>query len=524
MSTPALSEVALSDYAKEYDNTVPERTMPRVLEFDIATDSEYNRHLDRVVWWKMDLCVLPAATLIFFLSFLDRSNISNARVAGLQEQLGMTDYQYTIALTVTYVPYILIEIPSNLLLKRVGANILLPLMLTLWGIVTVFHGLITSYSGLIAARFFLGLCEGGLLPGLCLYLSCFYPRRKLQLRIAIFFCSSALAGAFSGLLATAIIQMNGVGNKPGWAWIFVLEGLFTVLSGLALFFLMPSTPAHAPFFTTEEKRYVLRYLQRDGVFEGSPDDYDGWNVSANVSGDESAKAQWREVLRTLVRPQVVLLIAAGFFNGATLFGLAFTPSIVASFGYAGNQAQLMSVPPFAAAYVLSLVTSFISDRYGRRGATIIACALVSIVGFAMFLGSMNPHVRYASLFLLLPGTYCAAPPLAAWTANNTAPHTRRAAAIALLTTLTNAGGILATWLLGALSPAPGYVAAAGTFLGFQVGIVGCAAGAWMWMRGRNRGGRVLAGGAAQVQMQMQVQVGGEGKGASDESPWFEYTM
>ena len=134
-------------------------------------------------------------------------------------------------------------------------------------------------------------------------------------------------------------------------------------------------------------------------------------------------------------------------------------------------------------------------------------------------------MRYGSLFLLLPGTYACAPPLAAWTANNTAPHTRRAAAIALLTTMTNSGGILATWLLGALSAPPGYVAAAGTFLAFQVGIGACGGACWAYLarRMRRRGhGRGLVGdGAAR---RVEVGLGGEEKGASDESPWFEYTL
>ncbi|KAJ3518763.1 hypothetical protein NM688_g9394 [Phlebia brevispora] len=333
MSTPTLAGLSSpsSEYVKENDSARVNQT--RVIELELSVDP--STELDSAVWWKIDLWILPVATLIFFLSFLDRSNIGNARVAGLQKQLNMTDYQYTVALTVTYVPYILVEIPSNLLMKvilhfLVGDNNLEHLP---QHVVTTMHGLITSFSGLVAGRFFLG----GLLPGLALYLSSFYPRRKLQLRIAVFFASSSLAGAFSGLLASAIVHMDGVGNKPGWAWIFILEGIFTVICGVSMFFLMPETPMKAKFLTSNEKKLLIRYLREDGA------------LSRNEIDDTFA---WDQVKKAFMAPQALILAFAGFFNGATLFGLAyFLPTIVASLGYTANRAQLMSVPPFAASFV-----------------------------------------------------------------------------------------------------------------------------------------------------------------------------
>ncbi|EKM58174.1 uncharacterized protein PHACADRAFT_252274 [Phanerochaete carnosa HHB-10118-sp] len=423
-------------------------------------------------------------------------------MAGLQEQLGMTNNQYSIALTVTYIPYILIEFPTNLLLKHIGANILLPAMVVLWGIVTALQGLVTTYSGLIACRFFLGLFEGGLLPGLSLYLASFYPRQRLQLRISIFFAAASLAGAFSGLLAAAIIKMEGVGGKNGWAWIFILEGLFTVCFGAASFWLLPRTPQYALFLTSEEKQYISEVLQDDGV------------VAANASEDEFS---WHHVIETFKKPHVLVLTVAGFFNGSTLSGLAyFAPSIVASLGYTKNQAQLMSVPPFAVSFVLSIVTSFLSDFYGRRGLTITFFALISIVGFAMFLGSADDSVRYGSLFLLLPGTYCAAPPLGAWVANNAAPHARRATALAALTVATNTGGILSTWLLGALSPPPRYTAASATLLAFQVGILACALANVLYLSARNGRKRVERTHLGERREKVGV--------VGDDNAWFEYKL
>ena len=134
----------------------------------------------------------------------------------------MTNYQYSLALTITYIPYIVIEIPAGLVLKRVGANILLPTMVTLWGLITTLQGLVKSYSGLLAARFFLGLVEGGLLPGILLVMSRFYKRDQIQLRLSLFFTAVSLSGGFSGLLAFAVQRMDGLAGHRGWQWIFIL--------------------------------------------------------------------------------------------------------------------------------------------------------------------------------------------------------------------------------------------------------------------------------------------------------------
>ncbi|THH00927.1 hypothetical protein EW026_g1676 [Hermanssonia centrifuga] len=375
-------------------------------------------------------------------------------------------------------------------------------MLTLWGIVTIFQGFITTYAGLVICRFFLGLFEGGLLPGLALYLASFYPRQKLQFRISVFFASSSLAGAFSGLLATAIIRMEGVGGKHGWAWIFILEGVFTVFCGIASFFLMSATPDTASFLTQDEKEFIDFELRRDGV-------------RAQKSSDD--EFSWAEVRKAFRQPHMLIMAIAGFLNGSTLFGLAyFLPTIVASLGYTANQAQLMSVPPFAVSFVLSIITSFLSDLYGRRGWTISFLAVISIVGFGMFLGSEDSQVRYGSLFLLLPGTYCAAPPLSAWIANNAAPHVRRATALAFLTTMTNSGGILSTWLLGSLSAAPKYTKASVTFLIFQVGILVCAQ--------LNLGYLMMRNSEKAVIRQSLLDRNEEQGGLGDESAWFEYKL
>ncbi|KDR72761.1 hypothetical protein GALMADRAFT_126423 [Galerina marginata CBS 339.88] len=379
---------------------------------------------------KLDLTILPVMTMFYFLSFLDRSNIGNARVAGLQKGLKMTDHQYQVAVTVTFVPYILAELPANLLLRKIGPNILMPAILTIWGIIVTLQGFVTSYHGLVVARAFLGLVEGPMFPGIVLYLSGFYTRKELSLRIAFFFSAASLSGAFSGLLAAAIVKMHGVGGKPAWSWIFILEGLFSVVVGLVSFFLVPATPKDSKFLSESQKELIIRRLESDRPF-------------VNPSDSFSVK----QVLASIRSPHVVIMFMVYFMGGTGLYGLAlFLPSIVNQLGFSANKSQLLSVGPFAAGFVVTLLLAYLSDRYKSRAVPLILVSLLSVAGFSIYLTSKDKHVLYGSLYLMVPGIYGKTPVIAAWISNNSEPYYRRATSIALGFIATNAGGILSTWL------------------------------------------------------------------------------
>jgi MFS family permease len=150
--------------------------------------------LDRTVWRKLDIWILPLCTAFFLLSAVDRTNIANARVAGLQTSLGISNYQFTVALTLTL--YVVTQFPATLLFKYVGPNLMIPAMAISWGLVCAAQGFVHNYSGLLACRIFLGLVEGGLPPGIILYLSFFYPRKWLQIRCARTPCSTMLSDIF----------------------------------------------------------------------------------------------------------------------------------------------------------------------------------------------------------------------------------------------------------------------------------------------------------------------------------------
>ncbi|KAI0921740.1 hypothetical protein AcW2_006624 [Taiwanofungus camphoratus] len=231
---------------------------------------EATKAITRRVLWKLDIHVLPPLALLWLANFLDRTNIGNANIAGLPQDLHLHGTQFNTALSVFYVSYILVELPSNWILKKMKASRWLPILVAVWGIVTTLSGLVEGFSGLIAIRFFLGFCEGGLLPGITLYLSTLYKRHELQQRIGIFYASASLSGAFGGLLASAILKMQGIAGLAGWRWIFILEGIATIIIAIISAIFLPADIKSASFFTSEEREFALHRYRSDAAGTTTP--------------------------------------------------------------------------------------------------------------------------------------------------------------------------------------------------------------------------------------------------------------
>lgn len=148
--------------------------------------------------------------------------MANARIEGLVTDLKMTGNQYLTGLTLYFIGYVLFEIPCNIVLKRTTPKFWLPTLTVVWGIVATLMGVTQNLAGFFAVRFFLGVAESGLFPGVVYYLSMWYKREERQYRISLFFSCASLAGAFGGILAYGIAHMRNVGGYKGWRWIFIL--------------------------------------------------------------------------------------------------------------------------------------------------------------------------------------------------------------------------------------------------------------------------------------------------------------
>ncbi|KIW01334.1 hypothetical protein, variant 1 [Verruconis gallopava] len=358
--------------------------------------------LEKKLIRKLDWYLIPWLSFLYLISFLDRTNIGNAKIDGLVKDLHMTNNQYNICLTVFFISYSLFEPLTNILLKRLRPSIFLPIIMVLWGICMVTMGLCHNFGGMVTARFFLGLTEAGLFPGVNYYLSCWYKRSEFGIRAAIFFSAAAFAGSFGGLLAAAIAQMKGVGGKPGWAWIFILEGLATVLVGIVSYWMVHDFPDEATFLSLDERARVLRRLAEDKQGSALHEDFKMEYFWASVK-------DWKTYLFA-----IIYMGADGSLYAFSLF----VPSIINELGYTSTQANLLSVPPYFVAAILTVLAGWYADRTRRRGLTNIAVSILGIVGFSMLLGVKHAGVKYAAVFLGAMGIYPAIANTISWCSNN----------------------------------------------------------------------------------------------------------
>lgn len=293
-------------------------------------------------------------------------------------------------------------------------------------------GFVTNFSGLMAARWFLGVCEAGLFPGINYYLSCWYKRNEFGVRAAIFFSAAAVAGSFGGLLAAAIQKMDGLRGIPGWAWIFIIEGALTIAIGLASFFMVHDFPDEARFLTSDDRARVLLRLKRDGQHSAEHEEFKMEYLWAAVK-------DWKTYAGMLIYMGPLMpLYAFSIFLPSIIQAMSFTDSTQVI------RNQLLSVPPYAVAAVLTVVVGFWSDRTQKRGVFNMGCAGVGIAGFVMLMASTSPGVQYAGTFLGACGIYPSISLTIAWVANNVEGVYKRGIVLGFVIGWGNLNGIVSS--------------------------------------------------------------------------------
>ncbi|KAL2815642.1 major facilitator superfamily domain-containing protein [Aspergillus cavernicola] len=415
---------------------------------DEGLSEEERAEIDRALLWKLDLKLVPWLSLLYLISFLDRTNIGNAKLADLQEDLNMTDNQYNSALTIFFVSYSVFEPLTNILLKRLRPSIFIPIIMILWGVCMMCMGFVRNWAGLMAVRWFLGLSEAGLFPGVGYFLSCWYKRSEFGVRMAIFFSAAALAGSFGGLLAAAIALMDGIGGKEGWAWIFILEGLATILIGVISFWMVYDFPDEAKFLSDDDRKRVLRRLAADQQASAEHEQF-------KMSYFWNSLKDWKTYTG--------MIIYMGADGSLYAFSL-FVPTII-------NQlhihAQLLSVPPYAAAAILTVAVGFIADKTRQRGICNMLVSLIGITGFAMLLGAKSAGARYAGTFLGAMGIYPVIANTISWTSNNVEGVYKRGVTLGFVIGWGNLNGIVSSNIYRG-EGAPEYYPGHGTVLAYLV--------------------------------------------------------
>lgn len=373
---------------------------------------------------KLDIHLIPFLALLYLLCFLDRTNVGNARLVGLEEDLGMKGLDYNFSLSVFFPFYVIAEIPSNIMMKRLRPSIWLTTIIVSWGLIMICMGLVKNLSGLMVCRAFLGFAEGGLFPGVSYFITMWYRRHECGFRIALFFSAATAAGAFGGLISRGISEMDGFGNMAGWSWIFILEGLLSLVVGGLSHIFINDYPATAKFLSTYERDEVNRRLLDD---DGLSDEF---HIKFLYQALRDKKI-W-----------VMMFITIGIFTPMYSISL-FLPTIITQFGYSANKSQLLTVPPYLAACLCTILGNYAADKFRQRGLFLLGFEVVAVIGFLMLVTNDMPHVQYLGFFFAASGIYPLVPLITTWTSNNIGGSLKRGVGIAMQVGFGNLGGVIA---------------------------------------------------------------------------------
>ncbi|KAK2034842.1 major facilitator superfamily transporter [Colletotrichum zoysiae] len=452
---------------------------------------------------KLDMHIIPLVMLLYLFSFLDRVNIGNARLYNLERDLDLQGNQFQVAVSILFVTYIVFEVPSNLVLKLFTPCRWIAFITVSWGVIATLTGLVNSYGALIACRLLLGAVEAGLFPGLNVYLTFFYSKHELALRVGYLFVSAAIAGGLGGLLAYGIGHMEGVSGMSGWRWIMIIEGLPTVVIGVVTYFALPNDAASAYFLTDEEKAIMARRRGRE---------YGNTSSAQEFSREDMFKAfkDWK----------VWVFSIAQFGADTMLYGFStFLPTIINGLGkWTPAQVQLLTVPCYFLGAVIYMSMAFLSDRTQKRGLFCVIFGSISVIGYGVLISPTSNGVHYFGCFLVAAGLYVVVGLPLAWLPNNSPRYGKRTTASGMQLTIGNCSGVMSSFIYQAIDR-PRYIRGHAVTLS-MVGMATCLYGFmwfWYWRENKQREAGHIQSKHADLSDDEMAELG-------DDSPRYRYTI
>lgn len=392
--------------------------------------------------------IVPFLALLYFAAFLDRSNVSFAAPT-MNAELGFSASVYGLGAGVFFIGYVLFEVPSNLILHRVGARRWIARIMLTWGVAAAAMALVNGAAAFYVARLLLGVAEAGFFPGVIYYLTRWAPACERARIIGLFMTAIAISTALGGPLSSAVLGLaNGALGVSGWRWLFLIEALPSLVLGAATFMLLPDTPEDASWLTAEEKSWLARTLEAEAARRPPSRDANG--------------------LRALADPSVVVLSLGYFGVEIGLYGvILWIPQILVAAGIPAAMAGAVTAVPYAIAAVAMVWWCRRSDRARERPRHIAAAAAVGAAGLAA-----SGLLTHSPLLSVIAITFGAAGTLAVLPIFWTLPAARlqgaaAAGGIALINAVGNIGGFVGPYAVGWLKDATG---------DFAYGLMALAAG------------------------------------------------
>jgi sugar phosphate permease len=397
------------------------------------------------VTWRL----IPLLFFCYIIAYVDRINVAFAKLH-LREVLGVSvddfDRAYGLGAGLFFIGYFIFEVPSNLILQRVGARMWIARIMIIWGLVSMGFMFLKGTTMFYSMRFLLGAAEAGFFPGVILYLTYWFPARERARTVAMFATGGVLAGVIGSPISGALLDFNGKSGLAGWQWLFLVEAIPAVLMGFVVLLLLPNRPQDARWLSPAQKAWIQSRLDPD--------------VAAPGAAGQHGLAQIFSSGRVWLLCLLYFLMNVGGY-GYELW----LPTIIKSFSETSSTVLgfINAIPYFAAGVGMMLVARY-SDKTGERRGIVAVAAASSAIGFALSAYFKNPYLAMAALTLAFIGLKCTIAPFWAMTTAFLG-GTGAAAGIAFINSVGNLGGYAGPHLVGVFKKMTGSNVAALTVLG-----------------------------------------------------------
>ncbi|KAI0103817.1 major facilitator superfamily MFS-1 [Nemania sp. FL0031] len=415
------------------------------MDVEAASVDEISPSEARSIISRIDRRLVTVTGVMYCISVMDRTNLGAAYVAGLGKDLQLTvGNRYSLATLLFFITYILFQPPATVLCRKLGPRPFLAFITVAWGIVLIGLGLVHNWGGLAALRIVLGLFEAGFFPSVIYLLSTWYTRFEMGKRYAFFYVIGCLASAFSGIIAFGLIHLDGAGNLAGWRWIFVFEGLLTVVIGFGGYWLLVDFPDSDrkvwSFLNAKERAWVVQRVKADRG--------DSEVTSFDLRKFLGGAADWR------------IWAYGGMGLGTSTINYSFSfflPIILNSnLGFSSAASQILVAPPYGFAAIYMFGINYLGDKYKFRGPVIAINMIIALIGIPILGWHSNNYVRYFGAFLICAGANANLPSALALQGNNIRGQWKRAFCSAMFVGLAGIGGIAGSLVFRAQDKATGY--------------------------------------------------------------------
>ncbi|AWI87962.1 MFS transporter [Methylobacterium sp. DM1] len=386
-------------------------------------DASLERATMRKVAWRL----VPFICLLYFIAFIDRVNIGFAALT-MNKDLGFSSAVFGFGAGIFFFGYFLFEVPSNIILDKVGARIWIARVMITWGIISGAFAFVQGEYSFYTLRFLLGAAEAGFFPGIILYLSYWFPTRYRAGVVSLFMAAAPISVVLGSPISSALLGMEGVLGLHGWQWMFLIEAVPAVVLGVVVLFYMTDRPEKARWLSDEQRAWLVAEMNEE-------------HARKQVSAKHG-------ILAGMADPRVLALALIYFGTSAGLYTLGiWAPQIIKSFGLSTMAVGFLNGVPPTIAIIAMILWARHSDRTGERTWHVVIACLVASVGLMLAGGASSAVAVIAALSLVNVGISAAKPPL--W-AMPTMFLSGSAAAVGIATinSIGNLGGFVGPWAIG----------------------------------------------------------------------------